>query len=86
MQNIGFIQLGVSERKIFKNGMKMCLLYDICDVLTFATYAFFLVPLAVHLQSSSLSRLPWPLVQLQSYDWLNWSPVITHKQCDTTCR
>ena len=67
--------------------MKMCLLYDICDVLTFATYAFFgcfffffffFVPIAVHLQSSSLSRLPWPLVQLQSYDWLNWSPAITH--------
>ena len=48
--------------------MKMCFLYDICDVLTFATYAFFgvfffFVPIAVHLQSSSLSRLPWPLVQ-----------------------
>ena len=44
MQNIGFIQLHVvvSERNIFKNGMKMCLLYDICDVLTFATYAFLL--------------------------------------------
>ena len=59
MQNIGFIQLVVSQRSIFKNGMKMCLLYDICDVLTFATYAFFrvffLVPIAVHLQSSSLS-------------------------------
>ena len=24
----------------FKNGMKMCLLYDICDVLIFATYEF----------------------------------------------
>ena len=63
--------------------MKMCLLYDICDVLTFATHAFFFfvfffVPIAVHLQSSSLSRLTWPLVQLQSYDWLNWSPAITH--------
>ena len=33
----------VSERNIFKNGIKMCLPYDICDVLTFATYApFFL--------------------------------------------
>ena len=60
--------------------MKMCLLYDICDVLIFATYAFafFLVPIVVHLQSSSFSRLPWPLVQLQLYDWLNWSPVIIH--------
>ena len=42
MQNIGFIQLVVSERNVFKNGMKICLLYDIFDVLTFATYAFFL--------------------------------------------
>ena len=41
MQSIGFIQLIVSERNIFfKIGMKMCLLYDICDVLIFATYAF----------------------------------------------
>ena len=81
MQSIGVIRLIVSERNIFKICMKMCLLYDICDVLIFATYAFvvfFLVSIAVHLQSSSLSRLPWPLVQLQSYDWLNWSPVITH--------